>query len=83
MKKESNTSNVFQAIVQKACEGTSITTKELIKTLDWEDIARIKEGELTVEDLRLTVLELADSKDMAAVYTTAPSSNGSFSAGQF
>ena len=69
-----NPTAVFQSVLKSACEGTRVTTRELLKTLAWEDIARIKEGEITVEDLRLTVLELEDSKDKASLYTICTNS---------
>ena len=78
MSKEFDTTVNFQWALKCACEGTDVTTRELLKTLAWDDIARIKEGEITVEDLRLTVMELADSKEKAALYTVATSANTSY-----
>ena len=52
----------LQKILAKACAGTIVTTKELVKELSREDFVNIKEGEMTVDDLRQIVLDLVESK---------------------
>ena len=58
----------LQTILETACKGTSITTRELIKELTMDDLADIKNGEITATDLTNLVLELADNKDNIMSY---------------
>ena len=49
-------------ILSEACKGFDIETRELLKALTHDDLASIKEGELTAEDLREIARDIADSK---------------------
>ncbi len=68
MSSENNKQSLLQRILEKACKGTSVTTRELFVELTQDDLASVKNGELTAEDLRLLVLDLADSKENAQLY---------------
>ncbi len=60
--------SVLQSILEAACKGTSITTRELIKELTIDDLADIKSGDMSAADLMSLVLELADNKDNEVLY---------------
>ena len=60
--------SVLQAILETACKGTSVTTRELFKELTIDDLAEIKNGDMTATDLANLVLELADNKDNIKLY---------------
>ena len=76
MSDEIKTSDL-QTILETACKGTSITTRELIKELTADDLADIKNGDLPVEDINSLVLELADNKDNIALYRIKVKNNES------
>ena len=54
--------NPLQEILKQACADTIVSTKELIKELSRDDLINIREGEMTVDDLRQIVLDLIESK---------------------
>ena len=58
----------LQAILETSCKGTSVTTRELIKELTIDDLADIKNGDMTATDLTNLVVELADYKDNIKLY---------------
>jgi hypothetical protein len=60
--------SVLQTILETACKGTSVTTRELFKELTIDDLAEIKNGDMTATDLANLVLELADNKDNIKLY---------------
>jgi hypothetical protein len=60
--------SVLQSILETACKGTSVTTRELIKELTIDDLADIKSGDMSAADLTSLVLELADNKDNEVLY---------------
>ena len=60
--------NVFQKFLLKACQGTSVTPRDLVSALTLEDIAAIKSGEMVVGDVLEIVVDLADSKDNELLY---------------
>lgn len=68
MTKEKTRKSIFQKTLEKACSGTSVTTRELIAALNSYDLAAIREGEMDAEDLKTLVLDIADSKDNASRY---------------
>lgn len=57
-----NDQNPLQEILKQACADTIVSTKELIKELSRDDLINIREGEMTVDDLRQIVLDLIESK---------------------
>ena len=57
-----NNQNPLQDILKKACADTIVSTKELVKELSRDDLVNIREGEMTVGDLRQIVLDLVESK---------------------
>ena len=59
MTKEENTLSPLQLTLREACDGTSVSTRELLKELSSVDLAAIREGELTIDDLKEIVLDLA------------------------
>ena len=63
MSSKNNKLSPLQLALRQACAGTTITTRELIKELSFSDLADLREGELTVDDLREIVLDLASAKD--------------------
>ena len=58
----------FQSLLLAACQGTSVTTRELIKVLSLEEIALIKSGDINPDEIKEVVLDLADSKDNEPLY---------------
>ena len=58
----------LQFILKTACTGTSVTTRDLIKELTKDDLADIKNGYMTANDLTDLVMELADNKDNKQLY---------------
>ncbi len=60
--------NEFQSQLQAACEGTSVSTRELVKELSVEEIALIKSGDISLEEIKETVRDLADTKDNEQLY---------------
>ena len=58
----------FQKTLEQACQGTSVTTKELIAELTKYDLEAIREGEMTADDLKPLVFDIADGKDNANIY---------------
>ena len=58
----------FQLLLLAACEGTSVTTRELIKELSSEEVTLIKSGDITLNEIKEIVLDLADSKDNEPLY---------------
>lgn len=60
--------NEFQSLLLAACEGTSVTTRELVKELSSEEITLIKSGDITLDEIKEIVLDLADSKNNEPLY---------------
>ena len=65
---DKNMPNTLQSILEIACQGTSVTARELIKELSADDLADIKTGYMTAADLTSMVVELADNKDNEKLY---------------
>ncbi len=61
-------SNEFQRLLQRACKGTSVTTRDLVRELTLNDIASIKTGEIGLDYIKEIVSDLADSKDNESLY---------------
>ena len=61
-------SNEFQSLLLLACEGTSVTTRELIKALSIEEITLLKCGDISLDEIKEIVHDLADSKDNELLY---------------
>ena len=57
-----NDSSPLHETLLLACKGFDIETRELLKALTHDDLVSIKEGELTVDDLREIARDIADSK---------------------
>ena len=55
-------SSPLHKTLSEACKGFDIETRELLKALTHDDLASIKEGELTADDLREIARDIADSK---------------------
>ena len=71
-------SSVLHDALAKACEGTSVSTKELLRELSAEDVTSILEEDFLMDDLRTLALELADDKDNQMIYRAFARSNESF-----
>ena len=56
-------SSPLHKTLSEACKGFDIETRELLKALTHDDLASIKEGELTADDLREIARDIADSKN--------------------
>ena len=50
----------IKQILELACEGTTITFKQLFSALSTEEIADAKAGQITIEDLKEIINELID-----------------------
>ncbi len=59
----------FNKLIGKACKGTTVTTKELLRELVDNGYQNFKELDLTLEDLKMIVSDIADSKEISALYT--------------
>jgi len=68
--------NEFQLLLLAACEGTSVTTRELVKELSSEEITLIKSGEISLDDIKEIVNDLADSKDNEPLYKVSMRKKG-------
>ena len=55
-----------QIILYHACEGSVVTTRELVKTPSLSDFAALREGYLTVDDLKEFVLDIASQKEVTS-----------------
>ena len=55
-------------LLNLACEGTGVSRRELFKALSRWEIKSVKEGDVTVDDLKQIVLEIEDSNQNAHLY---------------
>lgn len=76
MSKENSAKNILQKTLTEACQGTSVTTRELIAELSKYDLTAIREGEMTADDLKPLVLDIADGKDNVNVYRVEQKNSG-------
>lgn len=60
--------SALQIVLETACKGTSVTPRDLVKELSIDDLADIKNGDMTATDLVNLVTELADNIDNAKIY---------------
>lgn len=68
----SNSNNVnkrFQKMLEKACKGTFVTPRELNQELVAGSYKNLKEMDLSLEDLKLVVSDIEDTKEIAAMYS--------------
>ncbi len=75
---ESDKLSPLQIMLKQACADTSVTTRELVKELSFSDLTDLREGELTVDDLREIVLDLASGKDDSIRFKIAAGDEGNF-----
>lgn len=59
----------FNKLIGKACKGTTVSTKELLRELVYIGYKNFKELDLTLEDLKIIVSDIADSKEISASHT--------------
>ena len=76
MTSESHELSQLQIMLKQACAGTSVSTRELVKELSFSNLTDLREGELTVDDLREIVLDLASGKDDSILFEIAPGDDG-------
>ncbi len=69
------TNSLVNQVLNQACEGTSISFRELYAALSRDEISGIKDGVIGVEDIREIVLELDDSKSNEERYKMPISKN--------
>lgn len=68
----SNVNNVnkrFLKMLENACKGTLVTPKELSQELVTGGYKALKEINLSLEDLKAIVSDIADTKEIAALYS--------------
>lgn len=63
---KNNKLSPIQILLSQACEGSLVTTRELVKTLSLSDLAALREGELTVDDLKEIVADIASQKEVTS-----------------
>ena len=63
------TNKSFNKLVEIACKSTNVSTKELLRELVNYGYQDFKELDLTLEDLKMIVSDIADSKEIATLYT--------------
>ncbi len=60
--KKSN-KNAFNKLIEKACEGTDVSSKELYREIINNGYGNFKELELSLEDLKVIVADISESKE--------------------
>lgn len=65
------TNKSFNRLLEIACKGTTVSTKELLRELVNYGYQNFKDLDLTLEDLKMIVSDIADSKEISALYTHA------------
>ena len=66
----------LQIMLRQACAGTSVSTRELVKELTFSDLANLREGEMTVDNLKEIVSDLAAGKDDINPFDTSFENDG-------
>ncbi len=61
--------NRFHKLLEKACKGTSITPRELIRELVYSGYKNLYDLDLTLDDLKMIVSDLEDSKETSVLYS--------------
>ena len=55
----------FHSLLEKACKGTPIISKELLRELITSGYKNIYDSDLSVDDLKMIVADLIDSKEIS------------------
>ena len=74
MAKDFDENKYFNRLLAKACKGTSITPRELLRELIGIGYQNVSDIDFSLEDLKEIVADLVDSKDNAAIYNIPSSS---------
>ena len=65
--------NAFNKLIEKAYKGSNVSTKELHREFDNNDYKNFKALNLTLEDLKMIVSDIADSKETSTSHIQARS----------
>lgn len=68
MAKNFDDKKYFNSLLEKACRGTSITPKELLRELVTSGYKDIYSSDLRIEDLKMIIADLVDSKEISDMY---------------
>lgn len=55
--------NAFNLLIEKACKGTDVSTRELYRELVNYGYSNLKDLELSLEDLKAIVADISESKE--------------------
>ncbi len=61
----------FNKLIEKACKGTIVSTKELHRDLYNSGYHDLYDLDLELEDLKMIVSDIADSKEISSLHTHA------------
>ena len=59
----------FHKLLEKACKGTSITPRELLRELVNSGYKNLYDLDLSLDDLKMIVSDLEDSKETSVLYS--------------
>lgn len=69
MVKDFDDKKQFHKLLEKACKGTSVTSKELLRELVNAGYRNLDDIDLALEDLKMIVSDLVDSKEISALHS--------------
>jgi hypothetical protein len=69
MAKDFDEKKYFHTLLEKACKGTNVTAKDLLRELVNSGYKNIYSGDLSLEDLKMIVADLVDSKEISEMYS--------------
>ena len=67
--------NAFNRLIEKACKGTDVSTRELYREFASNGYGNFKDLNLTLEDLKLIVLDISDSKETPITHAHVKAQN--------
>lgn len=69
MAKDFDDKKYFHNLLEKACKGTIVTPKELLRELVNSGYKNLYAGDLSLDELKMIVADLIDSKEIAEIYS--------------
>ena len=61
----------FNRLIEKACKGTAVSTREFYREIASNGYKNFKDLDLTLEELKSIVLDIADSKETTTTHIHA------------
>lgn len=65
MAKDFDNKKHFQTMLEKACKGTIVTPRELLRELVISGYKNLYSGDLSLEEVKMIVVDLVDSKEIS------------------